>query len=147
MCTRKCRNSTKLGKKGVGRNIPSANAAGATGAAVGARDRLLALGERGVFAGAVSLDAAKVRVAVTTLGHRSTLLHVQVSQVATRRLDHLSARRLGVVRVALAKSDTLSHLSMHQYRDNKQKESVKGGSKPAESRPRWQMAAACIVES
>lgn len=62
------------------------------------------------LAGPVGLDAAQVRVAVTALGHGAALLDVQVSEVATGGLDHLATSRLGVVRVALAESDTLSHL-------------------------------------
>ena len=52
----------------------------------------------------------KSDVAVTALGDSAALLNVQVSQVSTRRLDDLSASRLGVVGVALAEGDTLSHL-------------------------------------
>jgi hypothetical protein len=50
-------------------------------------------------------------VAVTALGDGTALLQVKVAKVTTGSLDHLAAGRLGVVRVALAESDTLSHLS------------------------------------
>lgn len=87
-----------------------AHASRASRTTVSTRNRLLTLRDGAVLARAVRLDAAQVRVAVTALGDSAALLNVQVSQVSTRRLDDLSASRLGVVGVALAEGDTLSHL-------------------------------------
>lgn len=88
----------------------SANATRAARATVSTADRFLTLADGAVLARAVSLDTAKVRVAVTALGDGTALLDVKVAEVSTGGLDDLSASRLGVVRVALAEGDTLSHL-------------------------------------
>lgn len=95
-----------------GADDPGANATGASRTAVSTRHALLTLRDGSVLARSVCLDTGKVGVAVTALGDGASLLDVEVTKVATRCLDELSASRLGVVRVALAESDTLSHLLM-----------------------------------
>lgn len=89
---------------------PGPDAAGAPGTAVSPGHALLSLGDGSVLPGAVSLDTAKVAVAVTAFGDGTTLVYVKVTEVTTGSLDDLSASRLGVVRVTLAEGDSFGHL-------------------------------------
>lgn len=79
-------------------------------ATVGTLDSLVPLRHSGVLAGTEGLHTRKLGVAVTALWRRGELVDVQVVQLTAGGLDDPTAVRPGVVRVALAQSETLSHL-------------------------------------
>ena len=80
---------------------------------------LLALRHLRILAGAQSLDTRELRVAVTALGRSGQLVDVQVTNLAVGGLDNTAAVRLGVVGVALAQGETLSHLVSLLYADRR----------------------------